>query len=535
MFPWAESRVSMFRKDGKKMKRRVKGAVALLLTGAMAVSCLAGCGGNKQGDKKGTSTTDVEIAYWNSGLGTGWLDDVIEGFKTVHPEYNVYYTATADAAAIGSALGMEDVDSVDLYLGLTSTKTQYLEPLDDVLDATADGETKSIREKINPGYLALMQDAEGKVHNLTYGGGVISFVYSKKMFQEAGITQLPRTTDELAVVCDALRKKDMVPLCHFIDGGYYEFVNEAFYMQYEGQDYYLNNFYACKDDNGVSPSKEVFKKQDGRYNILKAYEKFITPENVLQGSNSGSHVNMQTMFVNGECAMMASGSWMANEMKGNGNLEDFDMMRLPVLSSITDKLDTVKKESDLRKLISAIDSVLDGEKTAADYQSGDGYQVEDTVISAADWDYVYAARTTLAINFSGESAYIPNYSNAKEGAKEFLKYLYSDEGYKVYSGDSHLILPVSLCEGSLDMSDWSDFEKSQYQYLMEGTRYASSYNMSKHAIFTDGGASLFAGINFINHFCTKNEADRYSADEAWEKIQKEVDAKYESTWLANIK
>ena len=123
MFPWAGSRVSTFRKDGREMKRRVKSAVALFLTGVMAVSCLAGCGGKKQGEKKGTSTTDVEIAYWNSGLGTGWLDDVIEGFKTVHPEYNVYYTATADAAAIGSALGMEDVDSVDLYLGLTNTKT----------------------------------------------------------------------------------------------------------------------------------------------------------------------------------------------------------------------------------------------------------------------------------------------------------------------------------------------------------------------------------------------------------------------------
>lgn len=512
-----------------------KRVLALTLTGAMSMSLLAGCGEKKKEDQEGgTSATDVEISYWNSGLGTDWLEQAIEEFETLHPEYNVYYTATADASAVASALGMEDIDTVDLYLGMTSMKTDYLEPLDDVLDTKVDGESKTIREKFNPGYLALVQEEDGKTRNLTYGGGVISFVYNKKLFEECGITELPRTTDEFTVVCDKLRKKGITPLCHFVNGGYYEFTTEAFYMQYEGQDYYLNQFYACTDEDGNSPSKSVFTKKDGRYEVLKAYEKFITPDNVLQGSNSGSHVNMQTMFVNGQCAMMASGSWMVNEMKGNGNLEDFDMMRLPIVSSITNKLDTVKKESDLRKLVSAIDTILDGEKKAEDYQSGDGYNVDGMTVSAHDWEYVYAARTTLATNFSGESAFIPNYSNAKEGAKEFLKYLYSDKGYQTYA-KSHLILPLLLSDGELDMSDWSDFEKHQYQYLTEGNAYASSYNMSKHTIFSEGGASIYGEVNFINHFCTKNETDRWDADTAWEKVQKDVNDKYESSWLANIK
>lgn len=517
------------------MYKKTKRAVSMFLMGVLAISCVAGCGGNKQTEKGGTSQTDVEIAYWNSGLGTDWLDAMIEGFREVHPEYNVYYTATADSSAVGSALGLKDVDSVDLYMGLTSTKTQYLEPLDDVLDTVADGESKSIREKFNPAYLALVQEEDGKTYNLTYGGGMISFVYNKKMFEEAGITQIPRTTDELTVVCDTLRKKNIVPLCHFIGGGYYDFLDEAFYMQYEGKDYYMNHFYACTDENGVSPSKEVFTKQDGRYAILKAYEKFITPDNVLQGSNSGQHVNMQTMFVNGECAMMASGSWMVNEMKGNGNLEDFDMMRLPVISSITDKLETIKKESELRKLIDAIDSVTDGEKKASDYQSGDGYNVDGLTVSAKDWEYVCQARNTIAMNYSGESAFIPNYSNAKEGAKEFLKYMYSDAGYKRYAETSHLVYPLSLSESELDTSSWSNFERNQYKYLITGTQYASYYNASKHEIFSEGGAKLFAGVSFVNYFCTKNQTDRLNADGVWKKVLSEVDDKYESTWLTNIK
>lgn len=517
------------------MKKFGKQIVAMSVVSVMVLSCFAGCGKSDDAQEKGTSTKDIEISYWNSGLGTDWLDAMIEGFEKAHPEYNVYYTANADAAAVASGLGLEDVDSVDLYLGLTETSVSSLEPLDDVLDAVPEGETKSIREKMNSGYLSLVQEDDGKTYNLTYGGGMLSFVYNKKLFEQAGIEQIPRTTDELAFVCNTLRKKDIVPLCHFVGGGYYDFLSEAFYMQYEGKDYYMDNFYGCTDEKGTSPSKEVFSKKDGRYEVLKAYEKFITPENVLQGSNSGQHVTVQTMFVNGEAAIMASGSWLVNEMKSTGNLDHFDMMRLPVISSITDKLQTVKKESDLRKLIDAIDSVLDGEKTADDYKTEGGYAIDDLNVSEEDWEYVYAARTTSAINYSGESMFIPNYCNAKEGAKEFIKYFYSDEGYQIFASTLHSVLPMSLGEGELDTSDWNEFEKNQLKYLATTTQFASYYNTGKHTIFSEGGASLFANVQFINYFCTKNEADRMSANDAWEKVMQEVDNNYESTWLANIK
>lgn len=517
------------------MKKYGKRIVATGLMAVMTLSCLAGCGGKKNNKKGGTSQTDIEISYWNSGLGTDWLDTMIESFETEHPEYHVYYTATADSSAVSSGLGLSDVDTVDLYMGITESKTQHLEPLDDVLDYTPKGESKSIREKINASYLDLMTEEDGKIYNLTYGGGMLSFVYNKKMFKEAGITQVPRTTDELTVVCNTLTKKGIVPLCHFTGGGYYDFLSEAFYMQYEGKDYYLNNFYKCVDENGTSPSKAVFSNKDGRYEVLKAYEKFITPENVLQGSNSGQHVTMQTMFVNGEAAMMASGSWLVTEMKDTGSLDDFDMMRLPVISSITNKLQTVKKESELRKVIDAIDSVLDGTKAESDYQADGGYTIDGLTISADDWKYVYNARTTSAVNYAGESMFIPNYANAKEGAKEFIKFFYSDKGYQIYTQSQHSVLPMSIGEGEIDMSDWNEFEKSQYEYMSTTTQIASYYNASKHTIFAEGGASLFANVQYINYFCTKNEADRMSADETWNKVMKEVDNNYESTWLANIK
>lgn len=138
------------------MKNR-KRIFALGLAGVMLMSCLTGCAGAGASKKENAnSKTDIEISYWNAGLGTAWLDALIADFEELHPEYHVYYTATADAAATSSALGLEDVDTVDLYMTLARRDAEILEPLDDVLDTMAEGDSKTIREKFNDGYLALL-------------------------------------------------------------------------------------------------------------------------------------------------------------------------------------------------------------------------------------------------------------------------------------------------------------------------------------------------------------------------------------------
>lgn len=513
----------------KSMKR----ILAVALIGTMLVTCFAGCG-NKNGGNGG-SKSDIEINYWNSGLGTDWLDAVIAAFEEKYPEYNVTYTATADASATVAPFGISDTDTVDLYLALKLYNLDYMEPLDDVLNTTIEGESKTIGEKFDPNYLQFEKSEDGKCYSLTYGGGLIGIIYNKKLFKEAGIDTLPRTTDELASVCDTFYSEGIAPFCHFKPSGYWTWMSEAFFAQYSGLDYYLNTFYASKDANGTSPSKEVFKAEDGRYETLKAYEKFLTPDYVLSGSNSSEHVTMQTKFISGEAAMMANGSWLANEMASAGSTDNFEMMLTPVISSITDKLTTVKRESDLRKLISAIDTVVSGEKEISEYQSGSDYVVDGVNVSAADWEYVRKARYTMAANYAGESAFIPNYSNAKEGAKEFLKFLYSDEGIKVYTDTLNLIMPINMDSGELDTSKWSDFEKNQYEIYKLTEQFVTKEVSSKHRIFSDGSAESYASYQYINRLCTNNATDRQSAKEIWEAVLKKIDTDYDNNWLQNIK
>ena len=382
--------------------KSIKKITAVFLATVMTLS-LAACGGGKDDEKKPNHNggKEVEISYWNSGMGTDFLDAMCKAFNEKQSDYYVYYNATAASNAVTATYPLPDVDTIDLYMSGVINDTSHMATLDDVLESTVEGESKSIKEKFDASHLESEVDADGHYYSLTWGGGALAIVYNKKLFDKAGITETPRTTDELAVACDKLYENGITPHTHYMDEAgntYWEYMEEVWQAQYDGFDYYKNTFYACKDASGTSPSKDVLTTKDGRYQVLKAMEKFITPEYVLPGSNSQDHITMQTKFLNDDIGMMVNGSWVANEMESTGSMDDYGVMKAPVISSITDKLTTVKSDTLLRKLISAIDAVNDGEKEISEYQSGDGYVVDGKQISAADWEYVKAARGMVAVN-----------------------------------------------------------------------------------------------------------------------------------------
>lgn len=518
--------------------RNIKKVTAFLLATIMTLS-LAGCG-----SKKGSITDaddynggkEVEISYWNSGMGTEYIDAMCKAFNAKQSEWYVTYKASASSQAVTATFPLPDVDTSDLYMCGTAYDTAYMATLDDVLDSTADGDSKSIKEKFDTSNLESVVSSDGHYYSLTWGGGALAIVYNKTLFEKAGITETPRTTDELAVACDMLLEDGTTPLTHYMsDTGetYWEYMEEVWQAQYDGYDYYRNNFYACTDESGKSPSQDVLTKKDGRYQVLKAMEKFITPEYILPGSNSQDHITMQTKFLNQNIGMMVNGSWLSNEMEGTGSVENYGVMKTPVISSITDKLTTVKSDSLLRKLISAIDSVNDGEKDISEYQLGDGYVVDGKEISVADWDYVKAARGMVAVNYPQQTLFIPSYSDAVEGAKEFLKFYYSDEGQKIFSEHLHYTLPIELSDGEIDKSDWNGFEVAMDDVFQNAGTCISRFIRSRHDIYINGGASPYAGYNFVVLFCASNAADRVTADEAWDEIIQRIEGNYKG-WLANI-
>ena len=517
--------------------RNMKKIIAFFLVTVMTLS-LAACGG-KDGDKKKDDYNggkEVEISYWNSGMGTEFLEEMCKTFNEKQSDWYVYFNATAASNAVTATYPLPDVDTIDLYMSGEVSDLSMKVTLDDVLDSTADGDKKSIKEKFDASHLESEIAADGHYYSLTWGGGALAIVYNKTLFDKAGITEAPRTTDELTVACDKLLENGITPLTHFVDdtGSYWDYIQEVWHAQYDGYDYYRNSFYGCKDEAGNSPSKDVLTKKDGRYQVLKAMEQFITPEYILPGSNSQDHITMQTKFLNEEIGMMVNGSWLSNEMESTGSVDNFGVMKTPVISSITDKLTTVKSDTLLRKLISAIDAVADGKEDISKYQSGDGYVVDGKQISAADWDTVKAARGMVAVNYPQQTLFIPSYSDAVDGAKEFLKFFYSDEGYKIFMDNLHYTLPMELSEGEIDRSDWNGFEVEMDKEFQNAETCISRYMKNRHDIFINGGATPYASYKFLPLFCVANAADHVTADETWDEIVKKIDG-YFKGWLSNIK
>lgn len=506
------------------MKKLIK-SISLFLAVLMLVGTLSACGGGNKSNSKGGKTV-IKISYWNSGFGSEWLESLIKKFEAKYPKYTVELETTAAQDAFIAAFGVEDADPYDLYIGTLIKSSKYCIDLNEILDCKVEGESKTIREKFLPYYLEMEERTDGTVKTLSGGGGVYGVVYNKKIFNKAGIKQLPRTTNELALVASSITDSGTPAFCHFSPRGYWHWMQYVWTLQYEGIDAYRNLY--------EHPTKELLTTKDGRYQTVKVLEKLVTPKNTLTGSNSESHIAMQTRLLQGKCAMMVNGSWLINEMPDSENASDFEMMKTPVISSITDKLTTVKNETALRKLITAIDNVTDGTDKEDKYKSGNDYTIDGAVVSAADWNYVKTARNTYASASTGNNVFIPYYADAIDGAKLFVKYLYSDEGIKTFVNTTHTPLPIQLDSGSIDTSKWNGFEKNQMKLSNICERFVDTGYKKADKIYSAGGAELFANVNFITPMCTTSEADHMSGDKLWDKMVKTINDKY-STWLDNIK
>lgn len=510
----------------------MKRVVALGMASLMILS-MVGCGSKKTGKgSKHNGGTEVEITYWNAGLGTEWLETLCDAFNESQSDWYVTYTAIADAGAIAAKFGQADLDETDLYIGSSAKDIEFLEPMDDVLDATAKGDKKTIREKFNAAYLDMAAASDGHIYLITEGGSSPGIVYNTKLFEEAGVDVLPRTTNELIVICEDLKAADIIPWTHFQYGGYYDRVQAIWQVQYDGIDYYNEHFISLTDEEGNSPSQEVLTKKDGRYQILKVLEKLLTPENVMPGSNSYDHITVQTMLMKDRIGMMVNGAWLGQEMESVGEVDDFRMMKTPVLSSITDKLTTVKDEQLLRELISAIDAVTDGEAVEATYLSDGGYKVNNTQISKEDWDYVKKARNTIYTDAVDSGYSIPNYAKEKEGAKEFLKFIFSDAGMEVKADDSHGASFLSYSDGRQpNTDDWNEFEKSAAALTNIGEVMVTTVYCDKGSqLFTEYLTDPYGRIEYIPYFSASNSADRKTADQIWKEIIASVESEFDS-WV----
>ena len=227
----------------------MKKIVAMFLCVLMIFS-LGACSDVSTGD-----SSTLKIMVWNSGYGTKWIEDLKTEYLKTHSNVRIdisdksgdsgtgeiYNTITTGAAA----------NDTDLYFAYGPKYLQYtegsencLEPLNDVVNYTVPGESKTIGQKIGSTILdALVY--ENNYYALSYENGAYGIVYNAKLFEEFGF-EVPRTTNEL----DDLVRTAMVetkyngvtagpantklaPIVHY--PGYWGSAVINWWLQYEGR------------------------------------------------------------------------------------------------------------------------------------------------------------------------------------------------------------------------------------------------------------------------------------------------------------
>lgn len=503
----------------KIVKKLIIGALSL----AMACGASA-CGG---GSDAPNTSTDVQVYYWKGGYGLEFMEEIVNNFNAKQKDYTVHLEQNSNATTIIQTLALGSDNTYDLYFTMLNSMTYKPDfiTLDDVLAMTPDGESKTIGEKYNSELLRGLKNADGTTNFLSYGSGWCGIVYNTDIIDGVKY-QVPVTTDELEEITvslenDAsLKSKNIKPWIFFdtTGGGYWNYTLNAWQVQYDGSDYYYDNFMMLKDDNGVAPSKSVLTKQDGRYKALEVASRIITPTSVHPESTNTNHTKVQTLFLQGKAVMMPNGSWLLNESSGTANVS---MMKTPILSSIIDKLPdhSVADDAELAALVRAID---EGNTQIR----SDNYSYD---VTQKDYNYVKAARSLMYNNGAEQYVFIPKYSNAINGAKEFLKYFYSDEALASFLKHTGCMNSAAFTDQSkANISTLSAWGKQQAKFSTEMTAIVSP--ITKSSLFLNTGLDSLLGIPYPSAFSAKNSNDRMTVDQLWTTLVNKVNENWEE-WI----
>jgi len=416
-----------------KLKKLFKIVSVLSLSLACASTlAFAGCSGNE--DESGSV---IKFEFLKAGIGTTVYEKLAEAYQESHPGVTIKLIPNTDINSSASAKVQSGNNVADLYSirSLDQIKVWALkglvEPLDDVYGSEL-STGKTVKDSLT------QNTAEICSYNQHYYSipeyiGIEGFVYNQSLFEQYGWS-VPTTTQELKELCERIvadTNGAVAPIVYCgasADGYLYSAVDNWVY-EYEGianMDY----FYSYE-------SAEVFnpEKSQGKVKALYKLKEFFFDNSdwVMAGSAGKKHIAAQRNLINGEAAMMLSGSWFETEMSA-----------------------VLAEKPDVKMGMFKVPSISDenGNKLHAE-----GYTTE------GDRD-VYKAE--FLSNY-----FIPSTAKNKEGAKDFLKWLTEPEACEIYTKYSNGVRPVEyeLNPESTTYSSMSSFGKSVLTIAKENYLY----------------------------------------------------------------
>lgn len=316
-------------------KKVVRKLMALALVSAMATSMLAGCGSSDDSGKdsgkdadKGSEETVLKVAAFEGGNGTQIWEDIAKAFEESHDGVKVELEMSPELDKdLTKAIQNGDVPDVVYYnLGQPSGFTETMlkeEAIADISDVFDD----ELKDKMLDGILDgtdAQPYGDGKIYLAPIFYTPTGFWYNATLVGEGKQYEIPTTWDEFFALGEQT-KKDGHALFTFPTTGYFDATIYAMLAQAGGLDFYND---ALKYDANTWTSDEGKKVLD---TVAKLVGKDYTQEDTVSNANAdgGFKINQQNV-IDGKALFMPNGNWVIGEMAAS-TPEDYEwgMMGVP--------------------------------------------------------------------------------------------------------------------------------------------------------------------------------------------------------------
>lgn len=316
-------------------KKVVRKLMALALVSAMATSMLAGCGSGDDSGKdsgkdadKGSEETVLKVAAFEGGNGTQIWEDIAKAFEESHDGVKVELEMSPELDKdLTKAIQNGDVPDVVYYnLGQPSGFTETMlkeEAIADISDVFDD----ELKDKMLDGILDgtdAQPYGDGKIYLAPIFYTPTGFWYNATLVGEGKQYEIPTTWDEFFALGEQA-KKDGHALFTFPTTGYFDATIYAMLAQAGGLDFYND---ALKYDANTWTSDEGKKVLD---TVAKLVGKDYTQEDTVSNANAdgGFKINQQNV-IDGKALFMPNGNWVIGEMATSTPADyEWGMMGVP--------------------------------------------------------------------------------------------------------------------------------------------------------------------------------------------------------------
>lgn len=225
-------------------------------------------------------------------------------------------------------------------------KGAKLEVLTNRTDRKEDGKLDALTDKFEEAYNCTVEytaykdydtdvatrmgtDDYGDVYGLAVGGTATGVLYNKKIWEQAGITETPKTPDEFLADLQLIKDNtDAIP--------YYTNFKDASWTITQWQNLVLSAAGGAEAENKLLQDKsDLFVEGNGYYEVYKLmYDLFSKPDLLEEDHANTEWESSKVWFGEGKIATMVMGSWAVSQfMEQAENPDDIGYMPVPVTAA----------------------------------------------------------------------------------------------------------------------------------------------------------------------------------------------------------